>query len=415
MKRWLKWIVIALVLTGLGAFALRSVKVRRVAAAAAAAPASAPAALELGTADVTTARIVELSRTLPLSGGLKAVNSAVVKARVAAEVTSLTVREGDVVKAGQVIGKLDTTEFEWRVRQAEQTAMSARTQLDIAKRALENNRALVAQGFISPTGLETSISTEAGAQAVYQAAVAATELARKSRADAVLVAPISGIVAQRLVQRGERVPVDARLVEIVDLSQLELEAAVAPEDVGGVQVGQTARLSIDGLAEPARARVVRINPSTQVGTRAVMVYLALQPQAGLRQGLFGRGSIELQRKTTLVVPVSAVRVDQAQPYVLAVAGGKVERRAVTLGARGDAAIDGALDSAVEVTGGISEGTLLLRGTVGALRDGAAVKVVAQAKAPAAPATAEVSATVTAAQASAARCPCGSPASRSATR
>ena len=402
MKRWLKWIVIVLVLTGLGAFALRSVKVRRVAAAAAAAPASAPAALELGTADVTTARIVELSRTLPLSGGLKAVNSAVVKARVAAEVTSLTVREGDVVKAGQVIGKLDTTEFEWRVRQAEQTAMSARTQLDIAKRALENNRALVAQGFISPTGLETSISTEAGAQAVYQAAVAATELARKSRADAVLVAPISGIVAQRLVQRGERVPVDARLVEIVDLSQLELEAAVAPEDVGGVQVGQTARLSIDGLAEPARARVVRINPSTQVGTRAVMVYLALQPQAGLRQGLFGRGSIELQRKTTLVVPVSAVRVDQAQPYVLAVTGGKVERRAVTLGARGDAAIDGVLDSAVEVTGGISEGTLLLRGTVGALRDGAAVKVAAQATAPAAPATAEVSATATAAQASAAR-------------
>jgi len=400
MKRWLKWIVIVLLVAGLVAFALRSVKARRVAAAAAAAPASAPAALELGAADVTAARTGELSRTLPLSGGLRAVNSAVVKARVAAEVTSLTVREGDVVKAGQVIGKLDATEFEWRVRQAEQTAMSARTQLDIAKRALENNRALMAQGFISPTGLETSVSTEAGAQAAYQAAVAATELARKSRADAVLVAPISGIVAQRLVQRGERVPVDARLVEIVDLSQLELEAAVAPEDVGGVQVGQTARLTIDGLAEPARANVVRINPSTQAGTRAVMVYLALQPQAGLRQGLFGRGSIELQRKTTLVVPVSAVRVDQAQPYVLAVAGGKVERRAVTLGARGDAIIDGALDSAVEVTGGIAEGTLLLRGTVGALRDGTEVKVVAMAKAPAA--SAAVTPTITAAQASAAR-------------
>ena len=398
MKRWLKWIVIVLVVAGLGALALRTVKARRMAAAAAAAPASAPAALELGAADVTTARTAELSRTLPLSGGLKAVNSAVVKARVAAEVTSLTVREGDVVKAGQVIGKLDTTEFEWRVRQAEQTAMSARTQLDIAQRALENNRALVAQGFISPTGLETSVSIEAGAQAAYQAAVAATELARKSRADAVLVAPISGIVAQRLVQPGERVPVDARLVEIVDLSQLELEAAVAPEDVGGVQVGQTARLTIDGLAAPARARVVRINPSTQAGTRAVMVYLALQPQPGLRQGLFGRGSVELQRKITLVVPVSAVRVDQTRPYVLAVAGGKVERRAVTLGARGDAAIDGSLDSAVEVTGGLAEGTLLLRGTVGVLRDGTEVKVVAPATAPAFPAAA----VATAAQASAAR-------------
>jgi RND family efflux transporter MFP subunit len=400
MKRWSKWIVIVIVLAGLGAVALRSVKARRVAAAAAAAPASAPAALELGAADVTTARTVELSRTLPLSGGLKAVNSAVVKARVAAEVKSLTVREGDVVKAGQVIGKLDTTEFELRVRQAEQTATSARTQLDIAKRALENNRALVAQGFISPTGLETSVSTEAGAQAAYQAAVVATELARKSRTDAVLVAPISGIVAQRLVQPGERVPVDARLVEIVDLSQLELEAAVAPEDVGGVQVGQTARLNIDGLAEPARATVVRINPSTQAGTRAVMVYLALQPQPGLRQGLFGRGSIELQRKATLVVPLSAVRVDQAQPYVLAVAGGKVEQRAVTLGARGDAVIDGSVDSAVEVTSGIAEGTLLLRGTVGALRDGAAVRVAAQAMAP--PTPAEVIPKATAAQASAAR-------------
>jgi RND family efflux transporter MFP subunit len=332
--------------------------------------------IELRSADVTRAATVELSRTLPLSGGLKAVNSAVVKARVAAEVKSLTVREGDVVKAGQVIGQLDTTEFEWRVRQAEQTAVSARTQLDIARRALENNRALVAQGFISPTGLETSISNEAGAQAAYQAAMAATELARKSRTDAVLVAPIAGVVSQRLVQPGERVPVDARLVEIVDLSRLELEAAVAPEDVGGVQVGQTARLSVDGLAEPARATVVRINPSTQAGTRAVMVYLALQPQAGLRQGLFGRGSIELERRATLVVPVSAVRVDQALPYVLAVVDGKVARRPVELGARGEARIEGTLDSAVEVTRGIAEGTTLLRGTAGALRDGAAVKVLA---------------------------------------
>ena len=379
MKRWMKWLVGALVVAGLAAFALHAFTLRRAetqAAVTPATPGSAPSALELSDADVSMARNLELSRTLPVSGGLKAVNSAVVKARVAAELTSLSVREGDVVKAGQVIGRLDTTEFEWRVRQAEQTAASARTQLDIAKRTLDNNRALVAQGFISATGLETSVSNEAGAQASYQAAVAATELARKARADAVLIAPISGIVSQRLAQPGERVAVDARLVEIVDLSRLELEAAVAPEDVGGVRVGQTARLSIDGLSEPARATVVRINPGTQVGTRAVMVYLAVQPQPGLRQGLFGRGSIELERKTTLVVPVSAVRVDQAQPYVLAVADGKVSRRPVELGARGEARIDGSVQSAVEVISGIPEGTPLLRGAVGAVREGSAVRLTA---------------------------------------
>ena len=381
MKRRSKWLVMVLVvllIAAIAAVTLRVVKQRRAQAAAAAAQPSAPIALDLGAADVTTARTLELSRTLPVSGGLKAVNSAVVKARVAAEVKSLTVREGDAVKAGQVIGRLDTTEFEWRVRQAEQTAVSARTQLDIAKRALDNNRALVAQGFISPTGLETSVSNEAGAQAGYQAAVAATELARKSRSDAVLVAPISGIVSQRLVQPGERVAVDARLVEVVDLSRLELEAAVAPDDVGGVQVGQGARLNIDGLSEPARAKVVRINPSTQAGTRAVMVYLALEPQPELRQGLFGRGGIELQRKTALVVPLSAVRVDQAQPYVLAVTAGKVERRTVVLGMRGEARIDGIVDNAVEVTAGVTEGMTVLRGTAGALRDGTAVRVASPA-------------------------------------
>ena len=395
MKRWMKWLVVVLIVAVIAGFVLRAVKQRRAQAEAAAAPASAPSALELGAADVTTARTLELSRTLPVSGGLKAVNSAVVKARVAAEVKTLTVREGDAVKAGQVIGRLDTSEFELRVRQAEQAAVSARTQLDIAKRALENNRALVAQGFISPTGLETSVSNEAGAQASYQAAVAAAGLARKSRADAVLVAPISGIVSQRLVQPGERVAVDAKLVEVVDLSRLELEAAVAPEDVGGVQVGQLARLTIDGLSEPAMAKVARINPSTQAGTRAVMVYLALEPQAGLRQGLFGRGGIEVQRKTALVVPLAAVRVDQAQPYVLAIVAGRIERRTVVLGARGEALLDGKLDAAVEVSSGVTEGTLLLRATAGALRDGTLVRLTAQAASPAGSAAASASPSPTA--------------------
>ena len=390
MKRWMKWLVVVLIVAVIAGFVLRAVKQRRAQAEAAAAPASAPSALELGTADVTTARTLELSRTLPVSGGLRSVNSAIVKARVAAEVKTLTVREGDAVKAGQVIGRLDTSEFELRVRQAEQAAVSARTQLDIAKRALDNNRALVAQGFISPTGLETSVSNEAGAQASYQAAVAAAGLARKSRADALLVAPISGIVSQRLVQPGERVAVDAKLVEVVDLSRLELEAAVAPEDVGGVQVGQLARLTIDGLSEPAIAKVARINPSTQAGTRAVMVYLALEPQAGLRQGLFGRGGIEVQRKTALVVPLAAVRVDQAQPYVLAIVAGRIERRTVLLGARGEALLDGKLDAAVEVSSGVTEGMLLLRATAGALRDGTLVRVAAQAASPAGSAAASAS-------------------------
>ena len=386
MKRWLKWLIPVLAVLLIAAFVARSVKARKTEQAALSAALATPAVLELNASDLVVARQQDMQRTLAVSGGLKAVNSAFVKAKVAAEVKSLTVREGDSVKAGQVIGSLDTTEYDLRLRQAEQTALAAKTQVDIAQRTLANNRALVAQGFISATGLETSISMEASAQAGYLASAAAVSLARKTKADARLVSPINGIVSQRLVQPGERVAIDAKLVEVVDLSRMELEAAMAPEDVVNVRVGQIARLEVDGRAQPLAARVSRINPSTQAGTRSVMVYLATDPStdtaSGLRQGLFARGTIALERQSALLVPATAVRIDQARPYVLAVVDGKVAQRSVTLGARGEISLDGRTEAAVELLGdALAPGTTLLRGTVGQVRDGTPVKPPAAADAP----------------------------------
>lgn len=375
MKRRTPWVIAIVVLLALGLLVARSLNARRQAGAPAAPAAAASAAgVDLAPTDVVVARPVELVRTLSVSGGLKAVNSAVVKARIPAELKSLTVREGDTVRAGQVIGQLDPAEASLRVQQASQTAQSARAQLDIAQRALDNNRALVEQGFISPTGLETSVANQAAAQASYRAAVAAADLARKSVSDARLVAPIAGIVSQRLAQPGERVPLDGRIVEIVDLSRIELEAAVAPEDVGAVQVGHEARLQVDGLAEPVVGRVARINPSTQAGTRSVMVYIALEPRPGLRQGLFARGTIELVRRQALAVPLSVVRVEQSRPSVLTVEDGVVVQRLVTLGNRGEASFGGPREAAVELTDGLAPGTPVLRATVGVLRAGTPVRL-----------------------------------------
>jgi len=374
MKRHLKWIIPLLVLLVVGALVARALLARKAEQAAAAPSARSTLALDLAPSDVVVARSVALGRTLEVSGGLKAVNSALVKAKVAAELRSLSVREGDRVKAGQVLGQLDTTELDWRLRQAEQTASSARAQLDIAKRTLENNRALVAQGFISPTGLETSVSNEAAAQANHLAAMAAVELARKARADGTLVAPISGLVSQRLAQPGERVAVDARIDEIVDLSRLELEAAVAPEDVVALALGQTAALQVDGLIEPVNARVARINPSAQTGSRSVLVYLAIDANPALRQGLFARGRIAVSQSQVLAVPLAAVRTDLSQPYVLQVEGGKAVLKTVTLGTRGD--VGG--QPWVAIAGGLSEGATVLTGTAGSVRDGTPVRLVGPA-------------------------------------
>ncbi len=182
MRRWLKWTVAL-------AIARPDRRIRRARhhraqgrACAVAAPPATPA-IDLAPGDLLVLQPGELVRTLVISGGLKAYESAIVKARVAAEVRQITVREGDAVKAGQLLGRLDTTEFDWRLRQAEQQAESARAQLDIAERSLTNNRALVEQGFISKNALDTSVMSAAGARASLEAARAAAELARKALAD----------------------------------------------------------------------------------------------------------------------------------------------------------------------------------------------------------------------------------------
>lgn len=376
-KHWKRWALALLALALLAAGVQRAMQSRQKAAeqaARAAAPAAAAAqpTLDLGPRDLLVASRQELVRALEVSGTLKAVNTAYVKAKVAAELKSLAVREGDSVRAGQVLGQLDTTEFDWRLRQAEQQAAAARAQLDIAQRQQANNQALVAQGFISATALQTSTANEATATANLQAALAAVELARKARADTTLVAPIGGLVAQRLVQPGERVPVDARLLEIVDLSRMEVEAAVPPQDAAVLRVGTPARLLVDGSSEPVTAQVVRINPSAQAGSRAVLAYLSVRPHASLRQGLFVRGWIELERRPALVVPAEAVRTDQARPYAIRLSEGRTERRVLQLGARG-LVQDHAM---VEVLQGLAEGDQVLGAAAGVVGGGVPVRIAA---------------------------------------
>lgn len=374
MKFRVKWVVIGLVTVLLVAGTARTLSSRQAQKATLqgqqqAQKTQAPVVLHAN--DLVPAAHLELTQGLAIAGPLKALNSAMVKARVAGELQGLTVREGDFVKAGQVLGRIDPLETQTRVRQAQQQAQSAQAQVTTAQRSVDNNNALVAQGFISKNALETSAATLAGAQANFQAAQAAVDLVSKSLADTVLRSPISGQVAQRLAQTGERVSVDARVIEIVDLSVLELEAALDGADAMAVQVGQTAQLRIEGAPETFAARVVRINPSAVAGSRAVLVYLSLTSNTKLRQGLFAQGTLVTGQTTTLAVPLNAVRTDKPQPYVQRVRDQQVAHQTVALGARGE--FTG--QAMVGITG-IEAGALVISGGVGTLREGTPVTLPA---------------------------------------
>ena len=331
--------------------------------------------VELAATDVVKVQTLEVVQGLPVSGTLKAFSSAVVKARVAGELQGLTVREGDFVKAGQVIARIDSSEYQSRLRQAREQADSAKAQVDVVQRQYDNNKALVDQGFISKTALDTSLANLNASRSTYNAARAATDVAGKSVDDTVLKAPISGQVSQRLAQPGERLAIDTRIVEIVDLSKLELEATLSAADSTQINVGQSAELQIEGGSQTATAKVVRINPSAQAGSRSVLVYLSIdnsseasQGKSPLRQGLFAQGTLGTARAKLLALPVTSVRTDKPAPYVQAIENGKVVHQPVELGSRGVAG-----NETVVAVKGIAEGTPVLRANIGYVREGSQVK------------------------------------------
>ncbi|MBO9513721.1 MAG: efflux RND transporter periplasmic adaptor subunit [Variovorax sp.] len=390
MKRSIKWVVAALILVLVVGGALRAVGARKAKQASPQANTkAAETVIELSSADVLRVKRRELAQTLPVSGTLKAVDSAQIKARVAGELIGLAVREGDTVKAGQVIARIDPIEFHSRMRQAQEQADSARAQAEVAQRNYDNNRALVDQGFISRTALDTSQSNLNAALATHRAALAAVDVMRKSLDDTVLKSPINGQVSQRFAQSGERVGIDAKVIEVVDLSRIEVEATLAAADSVAVRVGQRAALEIEGgggAIDPRSgerkvgATVVRVNPAAQAGSRSVLVYLQLDRSTGFRQGLFAQGAIDVGRTEALALPLSAVRTDKPLPYVQLVTGGRIEHRQVDTGLRGSA--DGQTMVAVR---GIDEDAVVVAGSVGALREGTAVRLAPVAATGATPA------------------------------
>lgn len=334
---------------------------------------SGPVSIELSENDIAVAQTMTMTQGVRVTGTLKAVRTAMVKARVAGELVMLEVREGDPVKIGQIVARVDNTEYLARQRQAQQQAEAARAQVDVAQRQFDNNNALVNQGFISKTALDTSMANLNGAKASYQAALSALDISTKALDDSVLRAPINGLVSQRFVQPGERVAIEARIIEIIDLSQLELEATLTSAEAVNLKVGQIAKLLVEGTSEEVSARVLRINPSTQTGSRSVLVYLGLQSHPLLRQGVFVQGSLGTQKVQAVVVPLESVRSDKTKPYVQTLQDNQVVHLQVELGAKGEA--DG---KAVMALKEIKEGTKVLAPSAGAVRDGTLITQAAKA-------------------------------------
>jgi RND family efflux transporter MFP subunit len=346
--------------------------------AAAAAPApQSEAPLEFADTDLVVLQPVRITRGIPVTGTLKATEQSLVRAKVAGEVRELRVREGQSVSAGQLIARIDPTDFEARVVEREAQLRSAAAQLEQAQRTFAQNTQLVERGFIARSALDNAASALEAATGARDAAQAQLASARKALADTAVVSPIGGVVAERFVQPGEKVSPDTRILSIVDLSRIEIEAPVPAAEIAAVRPGQTVRLRIEGEREPREGRILRLGPSTAAGTRSIPVYIGIDnPGAALRAGQFAQGQLAVEsRDGVIAVPESALRERAGRSYVYAIEAGKVVEKDVVTGLRDAGAIaPGGGSGLIEVVRGLSAGERIVAPNLGSLRAGATAVV-----------------------------------------
>lgn len=377
-RRWRKpAIALVLALLAAGGWYAFAGKGQPAPAAPTAAAAPKTPVFELARNDVVTIEARELALRLPLSGSLSPLAQATVKSKVSGVVLETTVREGMSVNAGQIIARLDDADARARVAQQQATLKEAMARLALATKNEANSQALLAQKYISQNSFDTTRNSVELAQAAVDAARAQLDLARIALNDTVIRAPLSGVVSKRFVQAGEKLSPDSPVMAIVDLQHLTLDAQVPASDIPRVQVGQDVRFRVDGFdAREFSGKVARINPATEAGSRAMLVYISVANDDGLlRAGMFAKGEITTDKSSPRpIVPLAALRKDGARDVVYRVDGGKVVALPVQLGMRNED------EGLAEVTGGLDAGAVLLAVPLDGIKPGTQVKLAGAAPA-----------------------------------
>jgi len=301
-------------------------------------PGQAPVTLEFAAADLARVEPKALTRWLPLSGTLQPVDQSTVKAKVSGEIRQVLVREGEPVRAGQVVARFDTADLDAKLTDRIGALEASRAQLALAEKTRAQNQLLLKQKFISQNAYDSAESNLSVSQGTLKSNEAQAQLARNALRDAVVTAPLTGIVAKRHVQPGEKVSFDAPLVTIVDLARMELRAMVPANDIPELAAGMKVELAIDGFGDRRfTGTIERINPTTEAGTRAILVFIHIpNPDAALRGGMFGTGKVTLAAGAPVpTLPAIAVRTEAGQNFVWTIEKGKLARRIVTVGRRDD--------------------------------------------------------------------------------
>jgi membrane fusion protein (multidrug efflux system) len=262
---------------------------------------------------------------------------------------------GQQVRAGQVLVRLDSA------RAALQAAQSE-AQLRKLEANYNRSRQLAAQQLMSANDLDQLKFDLENARAVNR-------MAHLELSYANVVAPISGVIADRSIKAGNFVQLNSTVFRIVDTSRLEATLNVPERELATLKPGLPVQLLVDALpGKPFQGRVDRVAPVVDSGSGTFRVVCAFEGGGLLQPGMFGRVKIDYDRRAdALVIPRVALLDDESDPAVYSVRGGKAVRVPVKLGY-----FDGEW---VEVRAGLNPGERVVTAGKVALRDGSRVQVI----------------------------------------
>jgi len=295
---------------------------------------------------------------------------AAVRAQVGGSVLQTFVDQGQAVRAGQTLGRIESGGLQDVYLSARSGVTAANNNADIARRELERAEKLLAAGAIAERDIEQARRSAISANAALADARARLATAQKQVGNTVITAPISGIVSDRQVSAGDVVQPGALLFTVVDPSSMRLEGSVPAEQLSQVRLGAPVTFTVNGY--PGRSfagKVSRVNPTADPATRQVRIVISIPNAEGrLVGGLFATGRLASESRTGMVVPASAVDSRSNVPAVFRIKGGKVERVPVQLGLRDEGA------ERIEIASGVQVGDTLLLGAAQGITTGTIVKV-----------------------------------------
>lgn len=338
--------------------------------AAAEADSSATEATTVGVENIAIVTNGVLQAGPTVSGALMPEREAVVRAQVGGSVLQTYADQGQGVRSGQTLARIEGGGLQDVYLSARAGVTSASNNADIARRELARSEKLLAAGAIAERDIEQARRAAIAANAALADAQARLATARKQVGNTVITAPISGIVSERPISAGDVVQPGGHLFTVVDPSSMRLEGSVPAEQLSQVRLGAPVTFTVNGY--PGRTfggKVTRVNPTADPATRQVRIVISIPNAEGrLVGGLFANGRLASQSHTGMVVPSTAVDTRSNIPAVFRIKGGKVERVPVTLGLRDDAA------EKIEIAQGVQVGDTLLVGAAQGITPGTIVRV-----------------------------------------